>query len=460
MFDSIINFFKKIFQVVWGKFESKQELRKFLSLAGTFFFMIFVYWTMRPVKDSIFAATVGVANTPWAKIFSAVFVLPLILVYTKLIDTYKRDKVFYILMIAYAIVAFIFMGFFLHPSYNLATMQPSFYNWIGWLWYFYVESFGSIIIALFWVIVTDITLPDSAKRGFPVIYLFGQLGNVIGPYLITAQNLGFTTSAPIIGISASIMLLIAFLLWLFMKFTPKEQLQSYKAKEDIQETKKREKTGFFEGIKTIFQNGYLMGILFVIMVFEIIVTVFDFQFKVMAKAAFPLEAANAAYLAKYAYTTGIVAFLCVFFGINNIQRRLGMFVSLLMTPILVTIAIVVLKSYPVLNVAFWIMVFAKAVNYALNQPTVKNLYIPVTKNARYKSMGWIEMFGGRSAKSLGSLINLMRKIYISKHGPAGALLFLTASSYISFGLVIVWFIVAFYLATKHKRAITNNEVVC
>ena len=178
------------------------------------------------------------------------------------------------------------------------------------------------------------------------------------------------------------------------------------------------------------------------------------------RTAFPLEVNSSAYLAKYGYMTGIVAFLCLLFGINNIQRKLGVFASLLITPILVLGAVFLLWSYPILGVAFWVMVFSKAVNYSLNQPTLKNLYIPVKKETRYKTMGWIEAFGGRSSKSIGSAVNLLRKVYTTRHGAIGAALFLNVSSVISIALVGIWFFVASFLSTKHKKAIVNDEVVC
>jgi len=459
LFTHMKNFFKSVAESLWGKFESKQEIRKFLSLAFIFFLLIGVYWALRPIKDSIFFATVGANNLPWAKIFSAIFILPIIMFYSKIVEIFQRNKVFYIMLTLYAIAALVFMILFKHPTIGLANKTVSSSRIIGWLWYWYIESYGSLIIASFWVIVTDITLPESAKRGFPLIYIFGQLGNFAGPYFITAKKLGFSTSAPIAGICAALMICIAIMLWLFMKFTPKSQLKRYEGHETEAKNKKH-KVGFLEGIKTIFTNGYLVGILFVIMVFEIIVTIFDFQFKLLVASAFPSEVGASAYLAKYAYTTGIVAFLCVTFGINSIQRKLGMFASLLITPILVLGAVFLLWINPILGVAFWIMVLAKAVNYALNQPTIKNLYIPVKKSTRYKSMGWIEAFGGRSSKSIASAVNLFRKIFITKHGAAGAMIFLTVSSSISIGLIGIWLLVAFYLAKTHKKAITNNDVVC
>ncbi len=137
-----------------------------------------------------------------------------------------------------------------------------------------------------------------------------------------------------------------------------------------------------------------------------------------------------------------------------------MFASLVVTPILILVAIILIWTYPVLTTAFWIMVFAKAVNYALNQQSLKHLYIPITKETRYKAVGWIDGFGGRSSKSIGSGINLLKKFFSSKYGAVGLGLFLNVSMSVSVVLVILWFFVAFYLANRHKKAIAGNEIIC
>ncbi|EKD23498.1 MAG: hypothetical protein ACD_82C00001G0004 [uncultured bacterium] len=335
-----------------------------------------------------------------------------------------------------------------------------------------------MLVALFWVIVTDTTLPESAKRGFPLIYMLGQFGNIVGPFFITAEKLGFKTSAPIVGISGAIMFLTGILLWLFMRFTPKDQLISYIGKDEknfLEKTatgekelvskkdasSKKEVVGFFQGIKTIFSHGYLMGILFIIMTYEIVVMIFDYHFKMMVDSTFLTEITKASYLANYAVWTGVVATLCVVLGINNIQRKLGMFASLIIMPLLVIVAIFVFKFYPILSVALWIMVFSKGVNFALNQPTIKQLYIPTTKASRYNSQGWIEIFGARFAKTAGSMVNLTRSMFVGKYGALiGVNFFLTITLSVSFGLVIAWLFVAFYLAKEHKKALDDDSVVC
>jgi len=454
----------RVVEFLWGKFESKEELKKFFVLALIFFCIIGTYWSIRPLKDSVFTSMVGVDFLPWAKVLSVSIMIPLVILYTKLIDTFDRHKVFYIMMLSYGIVMLIFTYLLFHEQYGLPNTVENPLRLVGWFWYAYVESFGSLIVALFWVFTTDITLPESARRGFPIIAMFGQLGNMIGPFVLRAKRFGFANSAPIAGICAIIMFITGLLMFYFMKTTPKEQMETYVARDGEkkrEEKKRKEGVGFLDGIKLIFTKGYLLGIFVMVAAYEAILVVFDFHFKALGKAAYLGEGEYASFLAEYAVWTGVVSSLCVLFGINNIQRKLGMSASLIIAPILVAIATITLKMYPVLAVAFWIMVIAKAVNYALNAPTIKQLYIPTTKEARYKSQGWIEMFGSRAAKTGGSFINMTRGIFKAKYGAvAGINFFLTISTIASLGIVVGWLFVAMYVGKVYSDARKREKYVC
>jgi len=450
----------RIVHFLWGTFESRDELKKFLVLAAIFFCIIGTYWAMRPLKDSIFVSMVGVDFLPWAKMFSISIMIPLVILYTKMIDAFARHKVFYILVGIYAVLAIVFYYFLMHPQYGLANEIEDPYRILGWLWYAYVESFGSLIVALFWVITTDITLPESARRGFPIIALFGQLGNMVGPYVLRASRFGFVNSAPIAGICSVVMAFTAFLMWYFMKSTPKNQLQGYVG-HDGDKPKNKEAVSFLDGLKLIFTKGYLLGIFLMVSAYEAIVVVFDYHFKSMAKMVYSGEANYASFLAEYAVWTGVISTIFVLFGINSIQRKLGITTSLVLMPIFVAVATIMLKIYPVLGVAFWIMVFAKAVNYALNAPTIKQLYIPTTKEVRYKSQGWIEMFGSRAAKSGGSAMNMTRGVFKARYGPiVGINFFLTLSTVMSLGIVAAWFFIAMYVAKTYNEATKAEKYVC
>ncbi len=450
---------KRLASTLWGNFESKDELKKFGLLALIFCGIIAIYWALRPMKDSIFNALIGMEWQPYAKGLSLFIIFPIVILYSKLVDMFPRHKVFYFLTGLYGAIALIMFFCFSDPSIGLANTVKSPMRIIGWVWYVWVESFGSLMVALFWAIVTDITSPDSAKRGFPLVALFGQVGNMVGPYFLNAKRLGFANSAPVVGILAGMLFLIGFMFWIFMHVTPAEQLKGYHAEGEAQE---ESEPGFFEGLKLLVTKGYLLGLFLIITIYEIVVTVFDFHFKMSVSTAFVSEIEVNAYLASYATMTGVVSTLCVLFGINSIQRVLGMRVSLLMLPTLVALAVFLIKFNPQsLVIGFWIMVFSKAVNYALNQPTLKQLYIPTSKDTKYKAQAWIEMFGGRLSKGTGAFINTWRAPLVTQHGLVdGVAKFLTFSSIISFGCIGIWFFVAIYVAKTYDAAIKEKRIVC
>src|SRR5687768_2632102 len=92
---------------LYGSF-SREELKKFILLAIIFGFTIGVYWLLRPIKDGIFCKMAGSSNIPLAKLLSLIFVVPLVLIYSKLVDKFPRHRVFYALCTIYGLLAFAF----------------------------------------------------------------------------------------------------------------------------------------------------------------------------------------------------------------------------------------------------------------------------------------------------------------------------------------------------------------
>ncbi len=454
---------RRIAQSLWGKFQSREELSRFLMLAVQFGLIIGVYWTMRPIKDAVFNAIVGGKDWQWsAKIFSLFVNIPLVMMYSKLIDKFQRHKLFYGLTIGYGLVTLLFAWLLASPEYGIANTVASPYRILGWAWYAFVESFGSLIIALFWAFTTDITKPDAAKRGFPLIAFFAQLGNIIGPKFLRPSKLAWATSDPvslIVVICGLLMFVMALLMWIFVQRVPASDLVGYDA-GNVKSAD--EDPGFFEGLKLLLTESYLLGLMCVIGTYEFIVTIIDNHFKVTAYAQLkPLPGMSMAstvveFLADYATYTGYVALFCLITGISNIQRKLGMTASLVFLPILVGIAMILLKFNPTsLRIAMGIMVISKAVNYALNQPTLKQLYIPTSKDTKYKSQAWIEAFGSRACKAGGSAFAGLRTL------PSwGVPFFLTISTGLSLGMIGVWAIAAVFVAAKYNKAIKEDTIVC
>ena len=96
-------------------------------------------------------------------------------------------------------------------------------------------------------------------------------------------------------------------------------------------------------------------------------------------------------------------------------------------------------------------VVVKGLSYALNNPSKEMMYIPTSKDIRFKAKGWIDQFGGRTAKASGSIINNTFSSSLPE--------LLTYGTLISFGLVGVWMMVAAYVGKQFKTLSERNEVV-
>ena len=439
----------KLLRSYYGNMSS-DEFKKFSLLGVIFGFTIGLYWMLRGLKDGVFMSVVGRMHIPNAKILSLVIVIPLVLVYSKMIDMFPRHRVFYALCALYGMVALGFFFMFRHPTMGLANTVPSASRWIGWAWYVWIESFGSIMVALFWSFAADTTTPESAKRGYPLIVLGAQLGGIIGPlgaYLIANRvEVSWLILSAVFALAT-----IASLIRYFMSVVPADQLVGYKTKDEGSLSKKS-KTGFFEGLRLLLTKPYLLGIFAVVSFFEIIVTMFDFLLKIRISEQYITVGDRSRFLLLFGVIVNLVAALSVIFGVNKIGRKLGLGVALMVLPILVAVAAGGVWLLPSLYGLLAVVVACKGLNYAFNQPVKEQLYIPTSRDAKYKAKGWIEMFGSRGSKGVGSAINKLR-------APLGASLFITAIGGITLGIVAVWLMVATYLGKTHSKAVKENKVV-
>jgi ATP:ADP antiporter, AAA family len=465
----IIPFLQSVVRPIFGAFE-REEFKKFLRMGVIFACIIGSYWTLRVLKDSVFINLVGKGDIWLAKLVSLVCLFPLIMLYTKLLDRLSREKMFYVLATVYGIATIVFGLLILSsqigqaPAIVIAAREGLPYyltKILGYGWYVFVESYGSLIVALFWAIASDTTEPDSAKKGFSLVVAIGQIGGIVGPLFITRlpKMIGFSTSALSIFICALLVLVLIVLMRYFFRKTPKHLMVSFHGKNEEQIEKEQE-PGFLEGLKLLLQHKYLLGIFGVITFYEIIVTVFDFHFKNLAGTHYTGTDLDA-YLGSYGSLVNTVALVCLLLGINNITRIFGVGVALALMPVIVGGALFGFLTIDSLNFLFYLMVGSKAINYALNGPAMKQLYIPTTPDVRFKSQAWIETFGSRGSKGIGSGFNSLLKPFQKTFGEvAGRLWHIKLSSYIGFAIVGLWFLIAVYLGKTYKQAIDQKKVVC
>lgn len=436
----------------FGKFEER-EFRKFARMGSIFFMLIGIYWSMRPLKDSLFNSLVGAVYQPYAKTVSLICMIFFVAIYTKILDFVSKSKLLSLMPPIYFGSVMLLYSLFIW-AFQSGSIQPSIVTVVlGYFWYFFVESFGSVIIALFWSFATDITKSDSAKQGFPLIYTFGQLGGILLPLLLVTLpiSIGVKSDAISIAVLAVLTLLVTLLVRYFLRSTPDDLLESV-VKEDNNDSKKKEKTGFTEGLKLLFTHKYLLGMFAVNFFFEFIVTVFDFNFKLSASQVYSgVELSK--YLGLYSSCVNTVSLIFLLLGISNITKKLGIGIALSMVPVLFGLAIFGFLTINSLTFLFCLMIASKAINYALSGPALKQLYIPTSKDAKSKAQAWIETFGSRFSKEGGAGVNML-------YSALGTATYRLLTSGLGFVFVVAWFLIAMYLGKTYKKAVDSNTIVC
>jgi len=431
--------FQAIKRALWGDI-SGEEFKRFGLLSLTFLFIIGTYWLMRPLKDGLFIKIVGATYIPWAKIASFVFIVPLILIYSKLVDLVAKQKLFYIVCTFYALLFFVISFALRHPTIGLANTVPGADRLLGWIIYLSIESFGSLVVALFWSFVASSTDTSSAKKGYALIISGAQLGSIAGPFLASnAKKFGM----PLLTIFVSIgILIVPLLIKLFITVNP--------SAAEIAPVSTEKKTGIVEGLKLLLTRPYLAGILGVATLYEIIGTIIDYQMKMSAEQAFPTPEAITQFLGNFGMAANSLALVFALVGTSFFIRKFGLTFCLVAFPVTIGIVVGCVWAFPGIWILFGAMVAIKGLSYALNNPCKEIMYIPTSKDAKFKAKGWIDMFGGRSAKAAGSGINAF-------FTTLSELMFF--GSIISLGIVGIWIVVALYVGKTNKKLTESGTII-
>ena len=461
-----------LFQFFWPGIK-KEDYRTFFVLSLVFMSLVGAYWLMRLLKDTVFftiafpeifgwAPRQGVLFQPIAKTFSVMFVMAVVLVYSKLVDKFKRQQLFLILGGFYTLMFGLFAAFLVVRYFagNIAigkTVMSSF----GWISYFVIESCGSVVIPIFWSFVNSIMTDKKARAGYPAIVTFGQIGAVIGSSMnLLAPKIGYIW--PLFIAATSFLFASVTTFYYFIKTTPKNKLRD-RTKPDKLE---KEKTGliqtFFGGLTLLVRRPYLLGVFIISSMYEIAGTIIDYMMKSQANGLpqYATETGYAKFSGYFGMSTCGLALLMVLFGTSRIMKKFGLRVCLLIYPVCTAGALVALFLYynfgvpspaNLLWATFGVMMIIKGLSFAINNPAKEIMYIPTSKEAKFKTKGWIDMFGARGSKTIGAQIGNSMKHSLTT--------FMFFGTLISLGITGVWIIAAILVGQKNKRLVENKEIV-
>ncbi|GMB10732.1 MAG: ATP/ADP translocase [Candidatus Improbicoccus devescovinae] len=472
------------------------EMKKFFSMSMLMFCILFVYTTVRDLKDIFIQKYAVFAGTELISVLKLWFVFPISIlvagVFSALVGKLGMKKTFYIITSFYALFYFVF-ALVLFPNVDRIHMSaatitsmraswPAFFyyiipclgNWSYTCFYILAEIWGSLAISsLFWHFANEVTKKTEVRRFYALYSFIGNIAVLLaGTYLFNmAKTTGerFNGNVKVLISLAGLFCIATMLIYYYIN---KTIVTDPTMCEPQTKKKKKAKVGFFQGLKILVSNPYLFLIFLLPLCYGIGINLYEGVFKALMTSVLSVQE-----------MTKFQGFLSIFTAIftvvltivsTNILRKCKWRISALVTPFALLILGVLFfvlmfgnrstdtkflgMSLPL--VAVWVGLFGnafdKGIKYCLFDSTKSMAYIPLDDDIKAQGQGAVEIVGGRGGKAGGALIQF---VLLNLIAPASVLLSHISVIFIFFILLlIVWIWAVFSLSNKYEAKIKEHDI--
>ena len=386
----------------------RDELPLALLMFGYFFLVITSFWILKPLKKSLFIEFYhksGFDLLAWhmsapqaellAKVLNMLVAFLAVIVFTWLVRRFRRQQ-----------LTFIFTGFFVasYVAFTFVIDTPG--QLTVWSFYLFGDLFSTLMVATFFAFLNDSVTPDAAKRLYGLVGLGGVTGGVFGTYTVAAF-IGEIERAQWLWICFGIGLLIAAVAFAAGRLVDRHPPPEIEPEPEPEGEKRQVGTGnpAIEGASLVFRSSYLLSIVAIVGLYEIVSTILDFQFT-STIAHFLQGPAIGEQFATVFAITNTVAMLVQLLLTSFVMTRLGVGVALLVLPVAMLAASAGFTALPILWVGSLLNTADNAFSYSINQSAKESLYVPTTKDEKYKAKAFIDMFVQRFAKAIAVVVSL------------------------------------------------------
>jgi ATP:ADP antiporter, AAA family len=349
----------------------------------TFMLIIMSIYHLKPASRSLFIEYVGADSLPYAWIATAVTMILGLGYYHRLVARKSRlSVVLGTCAIAIALLAGI----------RLSLIHPDAKTVVGFM--IFVDIFSVVLVEQFWSLANSIFTTGEGKKWYGIVGSGGLAGGIAGGSL-SAFLVKYTAleTIDLLTVCLGILSLIFLMTWVMNRLGIFCQ---------VDRPGKVAQSG--GGWKLISRNRYLMLIAALLLLGQWISPLIDFQFLKTVEANYTDLEARTAFLA---FISAIIGFVSI--GVNLlitpfVHSYLGAIVGLMVQPLLIF-----MSSFGFLVQSSAVMASAtkvsdKSLSYSINRASRELLYIPLEPVLIYQAKAWIDMFGYRIFKVLGSLV--------------------------------------------------------
>jgi AAA family ATP:ADP antiporter len=416
-----------------------------LLLALNIFLILTAYYVLKPVREALILAGGGAEIKSYAAAGQALLLLAAVPFYGWLASRVPRRVLINGVTLFFAGCLLVF--------YGLAQLHIP----LGVVFFLWVGIFNLMVPAQFWAFANDLYTPEAGKRLFVIVAFGASLGAVFGSWLDSRLI------APL-GIY-QLMLVAAGILALSLLITngvdsrerARRRAAAAAAAASAVEDEPLKEGGAFA---MVFRTRYLLLIALLMLVLNWVNTTGEYILgRTVVSAAEQALASGAAgglskeqfiggFYAEFFTVVNVAGLLLQLFVVSRVLKYFGVGVAIMILPLIALGGYLIAAFYPVLTMVRWAKTAENAADYSVQNTVRQVLFLPTTREQKYKAKQAIDTFFVRAGDVLSAVVVFAGTTWLSLSTQGFALF--------NVALVVVWLAIA-SLIGRHYRRLTANE---
>jgi len=317
--------------------------------------------------------------------------------------------------------------------------------YVGVAFFIWVGIFSISLVAQFWSFANDIYTKEAGDRLFPTIVIGMTAGAPIGS-LVAGRLFGMGVSPQVI-LQISALLLLA-TLGLYLAISARETRRAAAPQAPLAAT---------GGFGLVFRSPYLRLIALLIVLLNVVNTTGEYliarlvtshaQAQVALDPSFNAQAYIGAFSGSYQLWVNVLALALQAFVTSRIVKFSGLRGALLALPLIALGGYATIAAGAGFAVVRWIKTAENATDYSLMNTARQLLWLPTSREEKYKAKQAIDTFFMRGGDVLSAAVVYVGAMRMGIAGFAAA----------NVALILVWIVVAL-LILRHHRALTRQAL--
>jgi AAA family ATP:ADP antiporter len=401
-----------------------------LLLALNVFLLLTAYYLLKVAREPLILLGGGAEVKSYASIGQSALLVPVAAIYGWLAARLGRMALIACVTLFFAVDLVVFWAL----GERGVPLGVPFFLWVG--------IFNVTTVAQFWSFAADIYSEEQGKRLFAVIGIGSSVGAVAGAW--TAGALLFLGPFRLMLVAAGILLLCLGLTWIAHRRESGHARSIHKGAESAP-------LAGGGGFSLVLRDRYLLLFAGLIFVLNWVTKTGDYVLdrKLLATAHDVLQThglAASAYVAQFKaryfeWVNGVGVALQLF-AVSRVIKYLGLRTALVLMPLASLTGYGSAFGAPLLGVLFAARVIESSLDYSLSNTTRQALWLPTSRDAKYKAKQVIDTFVVRAGDVMSAaLVWFGSRVALSDEGFLGVNLVLSG----------VWLVFALLLGQSYLR---------